>query len=486
MFVACRKSQRAGWQIEQIAGDIGRDHLQIVGAAIHAHVLDVAQHFRGDGAGATEQVQRHAGRGALRYRPQRTGDSGDVVAAVEDLFCLVLAVDVVQVPEQTIAHIQTAFQTGRDVPGIDILLVDARTAFDRAATDEDEVAVGVEGEAERIEGIGAIDRNGVGQPTSTGTRADEDRFRCSLVGRLTCVVQGLQIPGGVVGEFHPHLTEQTGALARRQQQVELREVEAIGTREILEAARGRVGRIVDRTTAEPVGQGQIELVVGVRINKDEAAARRGRAAAGDAGTRHRKARLLAVTRQDLFLVVATRGDEETGAVGAAAVGDIAAGGFAITFVPLAVIEVDQSTFQVAAGDHVDHTGNGVGAIDRRGAVFQHFDTLDDAERNGVQIDRRTDARGRRLVDPADAIDQYQHALGAEVTQIDRGRTRTHAAAIGRIAEIAAGIEFGVERGATAGQLLQHVADALQATGFELFAGNHIHRRRFGHLGLLDA
>ena len=82
--------------------------------------------------------------------------------------------------------------------------------------------------------------------------------------------------------------------------------------------------------------------------------------------------------------------------------------------------------------------------------------------------------------------QHQHALGAEVAQIDLGRAGTDTAAIRREAEVARGIEFGIERRARAGQLLQHLADGVQAGAFDLGAGQGLDRDLPFHFGTFDA
>ena len=119
-------------------------------------------------------------------------------------------------------------------------------------------------------------------------------------------------------------------------------------------------------------------------------------------------------------------------------------------------------FDLLARDDVDHAGDGVRAVDGRGTVFQHFDALDDAHRNGVEIRGAGDAGRGRFVDPADAVDQHQHALGAEVAQVHLRGAGTDATAVGWIAEVARGVELGVERFAAGGHLLQQVADAGEA------------------------
>src|SRR4029078_11960600 len=81
------------------------------------------------------------------------------------------------------------------------------------------------------------------------------------------------------------------------------------------------------------------------------------------------------------------------------------------------IGVDLHAFEVLARDDVHHAGDGIRAIDGRGAVFQHLDALDDADRDGVEIRGAGYAGGGGLVDPADAVHQYQHALAAEIAQV---------------------------------------------------------------------
>ena len=66
------------------------------------------------------------------------------------------------------------------------------------------------------------------------------------------------------------------------------------------------------------------------------------------------------------------------------------------------------------------------------------------------------------VDEAQAVDQHQRALGAEIAQVDLGRTGADAAAVGRIAEVAGIVDLGVQATAGAGQTLQDVGDRGQA------------------------
>src|SRR5690606_30578050 len=97
-------------------------------------------------------------------------------------------------------------------------------------------------------------------------------------------------------------------------------------------------------------------------------------------------------------------------VGPTAVTHVGAPGVAAQVLVGAVVQFDVAALHVLPGDDVDHAGDGIRAVDRRGTVLQHLDAVDQGERNGVEVHRRAHARARGLVDPADAVDQHQHAL----------------------------------------------------------------------------
>ena len=63
-----------------------------------------------------------------------------------------------------------------------------------------------------------------------------------------------------------------------------------------------------------------------------------------------------------------------------------------------------SAFVVTAGDEVDHAAHGIGPVDGRGAVFQHFNALQGCHGNGAQVHALT-AEG--VVGHAPAIQQHQ-------------------------------------------------------------------------------
>ncbi|MNV05596.1 hypothetical protein D3C71_959390 [compost metagenome] len=119
---------------------------------------------------------------------------------------------------------------------------------------------------------------------------------------------------------------------------------------------------------------------------------------------------------------------------------------------------DFRAFEVGAQDDVDHAGDGVGAVDRRGAILQHFDALDQRGRDGGHVGEAGQARGPTL-----AVDQHQGALLAQVVQVDVLAT------LFRVGGQHGGLAEGL--GAGDGQVLQDVADADQAGLLDLLGGH---------------
>src|SRR5690606_38861315 len=163
-------------------------------------------------------------------------------------------------------------------------------------------------------------------------------------------------------------------------------------------------------------------------------------------------------RADRFLLRVTGAEHRRETLAAAADGHAAVGGLAV-FLVLAVGGIQLDAVEGLAGDDVDHAGDGIGAVDRRRAVFKNLDAFDDRQRDGVEIGAAAHARGGGLVDPADAVDKHQDALGFQVAKVDLRRPRADAATVGRIADIARGVELGAERLRAAGHLLQQFAAA---------------------------
>jgi hypothetical protein len=128
------------------------------------------------------------------------------------------------------------------------------------------------------------------------------------------------------------------------------------------------------------------------------------------------------------------GRAAVGPVGVAGVEEVDVG------VVLAVGDVRAAAVVGLAQADVDHAGYGVGAVDRRGAVAQHFDAVDGDLGDGVQVDggraaphRAVQVDQRRGVG-AHAIDQHQCLVGPLAAQHDRA-DGVGAVGVGRTREV---------------------------------------------------
>ena len=83
----------------------------------------------------------------------------------------------------------------------------------------------------------------------------------------------------------------------------------------------------------------------------------------------------------------------------------------------AVLGVEADAFEIVVHDEVDDAGDGVGAVHRGGAAGQHFDTVDEQGRHGVDVRIR---RRRVARDQPAAVDQHEGPVGAEAAKVDRG------------------------------------------------------------------
>lgn len=254
---------------------------------------------------------------------------------------------------------------------------------------------------------------------------------------------------------------------------------------IVVAARAAAAAIVLRCADAGIGR-EVLAHAGVGIDELEAAIRRRRAGEGQPGARNREAGLRTIARIDRILFDIACAQKQAEILSAGAPRQVHALVGAIALAVLPVVERDLRTVETATGDDVDHTGNRIRAVQRRGAVFEHFDALDDRQRNGVEIGRRAHAGRGGFIDPANAIHQHQHALGTEMAQIHLRRAGTHATAIGRKAEVARRIELGIERRTGRGELLQHFADGGQAGAFDVGAIERLDRYLPLQLGGFDA
>ena len=143
----------------------------------------------------------------------------------------------------------------------------------------------------------------------------------------------------------------------------------------------------------------------------------------------------------------------------------------------AVVGGSLEALVVLAQDEVDHARDGVGTVDRGGAVLQHFDALDRAERDRRQVGRLAVQLVAGEARQAPAVDQDQRARAAEAAQ--RGRLQAE----GRRADHGAGVE--VARARRGGHVLQQVLRRRDAGLRDLLAREHRHRQRAFDVDPLD-
>src|SRR5690606_10476345 len=164
---------------------------------------------------------------------------------------------------------------------------------------------------------------------------------------------------------------------------------------------------------------------------------------------------LAVLAVDRIVLGVLGADGDAAAVVAGAHGE-AVVLLGLAFVERTDVAVELGAFEVAAGDDVDHAGDGVGTVVRRGAVLEDFDALDRGHRHLPEV---LQARGRNA--KALAVEQHQGALRPQVAQVD---------------EIATHVLAGRERHgaryrgrAGRGEVLQDIGDRVEALLFDLGA-----------------
>jgi cation diffusion facilitator CzcD-associated flavoprotein CzcO len=135
---------------------------------------------------------------------------------------------------------------------------------------------------------------------------------------------------------------------------------------------------------------------------------------------------LAVARAEEFAVIDVDHRDQTGlaavekfaaahgrtpVLGAAAGGETAAQGHIVAVV-------------VAPQNRVNHAGGGIGAVDRRSAVTQHFDALDRGGGKLVHVDRERGHTALGLAnrvrrEPA-AVDEHERVARADAAEVERG------------------------------------------------------------------
>src|SRR5690606_22327369 len=107
---------------------------------------------------------------------------------------------------------------------------------------------------------------------------------------------------------------------------------------------------------------------------------------------------------------------------------------------------------VLAGDEVDDTADGVGAVHGRGAVAQHLDPVDRGERGRAEVHR---AALEAVGGDAAAVEQHQGRVGALPAQVGAGDAVVAALLL-------------VDDAGVAGQVVRRVAGDV-----------HVHQQLFG-------
>ena len=131
----------------------------------------------------------------------------------------------------------------------------------------------------------------------------------------------------------------------------------------------------------------------------------------------------------------------------------------------AIAEINFNAFDVFPQHYVDHPGDGIRAIDGRGAVLEYIYPLNGRYGNAVDIDKRiADPFGKGTDGNPATIDQHQGRIRPHATQADGGGTVG-----GRVLAVAAGRESaGPGRRHPFQQLLQvivtHVGNIFFAYG----------------------
>ena len=260
------------------------------------------------------------------------------------------------------------------------------------------------------------------------------------------------------------------ALVRRAQVIERRPVvvEAISRGEGLEIAAARVVRIERRD----VGAAVVEHTVAQRdagatgeVRAEDKAALGGEARTvrsrniAAAGVRIREPRALAVGRFNAALVGIAGAQHDMRGVVAAAPERRQELGFAVAFLQkTARLQVEAKALEIAIGDDVDHATDGVRAVDRRRAVLENLDPLNDVVGDRIEVHGARHAGRRRAGDPAFAVHQHERSFRFDVAQRKLHRAGADSRAILRKARVARHVELRIRRGAGDRQPLQDVTE----------------------------
>ncbi len=181
--------------------------------------------------------------------------------------------------------------------------------------------------------------------------------------------------------------------------------------------------------------------------------------------------VLAITDLDRVGLANVQAEERVPAVGGQVAGTGGQGGLlgvAVAVTGGAVGGTQDRALEITAQDDVDHAGDGIGAIDRRGAILQHFHAFNGVERDGAQVGEDLLAViGQAVGGHAAAVQQDQGRARAQAAQRDAGATAGKAVAEG----------LRDRAGTVGGQGLQVFGDRGLAGSVDFLAGHHLHRGR---------
>src|SRR5207302_5802860 len=90
-----------------------------------------------------------------------------------------------------------------------------------------------------------------------------------------------------------------------------------------------------------------------------------------------------------------------------------------TKVGVAVAAVNLQTTEAMDQEHVDHASHSLGAVNRRGAILQDVDVIDQTKREPVEINRRRTRGGE-----SSSVLQNQGLFWIDTTQADTGTAVT--------------------------------------------------------------
>ena len=369
---------------------------------------------------------------------------------------------------------QCTVEAGDHPERVEILAPVALPELDRAATPGGDV------DAERVVNAVLADGDGVGR----NGRAHH-RHRSEGLLRRAVDVRRLEESASLTAQIHVAGREQLDAARRRQQVV--RRVRVVGHPGIPDVVvpAGRL-EVVPRQRANRSQRGSRHRTgaVGSLVRKREPALRprRGVAARDPLPIRVRRRvevvavgdlRPLARSGEGLLLVLQGRREEHaafvTGGTGRGV--DVVGLRVAIRLRD-AGVAADLGAVVALAEDDVDHSGDGVRSIDRRGAVLQHLDALDRGVGDGVQVGRRVCARAAR--NHAAAVDEHQRAGRAEAAECDADRA------------VVPVVHLRVDGVALLRQRLEEIADGDAAGGLDLIAADDGDGRRRVQVFAADA